>query len=263
MKRSSFSGVSTVHPHRCGEICFDYHACFAANGSPPQVWGNRGARSALASISRFTPTGVGKSNESVSLFSSLWVHPHRCGEISVSDLTATTSLGSPPQVWGNRWQSFAQYQCAWFTPTGVGKSGVQGIKFELQWVHPHRCGEINAGILLPDAIVGSPPQVWGNLMKPKQRIKQWRFTPTGVGKSSKPTPTSRHLLVHPHRCGEIRRSRAIAAGSPPQVWGNPKPVHTAPVEDSSTVHPHRCGEIPYVTNVRIRYPLPDTDRLIN
>ena len=50
-----------VHPHACGEIDLTMTAADASSGSPPRVWGNRGAAEARWAERRFTPTRVGKS----------------------------------------------------------------------------------------------------------------------------------------------------------------------------------------------------------
>ena len=54
--------VNTVHPHRCGENSFARYGHLDRRGSPPQVWGKLAELLPTRSASRFTPTGVGKTD---------------------------------------------------------------------------------------------------------------------------------------------------------------------------------------------------------
>ena len=116
------SSWTAVHPHRCGEIYKILLVGAIPRGSPPQVWGNHLRKALLHNLHRFTPTGVGKSLQASPLRAGGWVHPHRCGEISLIHRAAVLAAGSPPQVWGNLATKFINSSDGWFTPTGVGKS---------------------------------------------------------------------------------------------------------------------------------------------
>ena len=72
----------TVHPHRCGDNLVMEFITNNPNGSPPQVWGQRGFISSFVCWLRFTPTGVGTT-----FYLGRWLLLY---------------LGSPPQVWGQR-----------------------------------------------------------------------------------------------------------------------------------------------------------------
>ena len=233
-----------VHPHRCGEIRGRTQRGYSIEGSPPQVWGNRRLEALEGRISRFTPTGVGKSSEPKFDPTRNEVHPHRCGEILEVRFIPYLINGSPPQVWGNRLLRSSDTSFSRFTPTGVGKSSIVSAYTTLTMVHPHRCGEIISLCCRVFRLIGSPPQVWGNrapfrpacmpvMVHPHRcgeifahafamRIKA-RFTPTGVGKSRLVLKACKPFEVHPHRCGEIiipTQCRTVSTGSPPQVWGN-------------------------------------------
>jgi hypothetical protein len=49
---------------------------------------------------------------------------------------------------------------------------------------------------------GSPPRSWGKLVWSQQANDCGRFTPTRVGKTSRPLSSWEPTSVHPHACGE-------------------------------------------------------------
>ena len=92
---------------------------------------------------------------------------------------------------------------------------------------------------------------------------KFRFTPTGVGKTSSAFYPPIRGAVHPHGCGENNpgtRGSIFHLGSPPRVWGKPPSGGTAGANRRFTptgvgktksriipiglieVHPHGCGE---------------------
>ena len=192
----------SVHPHRCGETWIKSASFKCGNGSPPQVWGNPYARSAPIppigsppqvwgnqtcpicgkTYIRFTPTGVGKPENTPCVRYTQTVHPHRCGETFVDNAINIDDSGSPPQVWGNRRPPPARPMPGWFTPTGVGKPPKEELNADDPEVHPHRCGETSSGRCWRHSTDGSPPQVWGNRRRAWRSLRRGRFTPTGVGK---------------------------------------------------------------------------------
>ena len=135
------------------------------------------------------------------------VHPHVCGEIDAPAQAACHGrCGSPPRVWGNRFQQRNPVRHVRFTPTCVGKSPGRPMSFVQQF--------------------GSPPRVWGNRRRRCCDTRDARrFTPTCVGKSASRSVARAHSMP----------------GSPPRVWGNRIRERMAPIR--ITVHPHVCGEI--------------------
>ena len=112
-------------------------------------------------------------------------------------------------------------------------------------------------------IFGSPPRVWGRLVKRFEQRVHHRFTPTRVGTTGGRLRSIRYWSVHPHACGDDRRtlsSMVRPLGSPPRVWGRrelpvplllrrrftPTRVGTTTAALSrptcTTVHPHACGD---------------------
>ena len=255
---------AAVHPHACGEIGFAFAHNILQCGSPPRVWGNHDAHGRGDCRSRFTPTRVGKSHQSVTPADSSTVHPHACGEIWPAAPTSTLITGSPPRVWGNRVLRQQHLVGDRFTPTRVGKSMSGASSTSRRSVHPHACGEIGRPRSRCVRRRGSPPRVWGNPDSVRLVAGRKRFTPTRVGKSGLMSPMLFSNAVHPHACGEIASvmsSQARIVGSPPRVWGNraagtdpmaaprftPTRVGKSSVTiqsaNTDSVHPHACGEI--------------------
>ena len=114
-----------VHPHACGED-LEIGAEFPQNpGSPPRVWGRHGADGTQRPGYRFTPTRVGKTLLQTKQAFPPAVHPHACGEDSLSPSSSSSPSGSPPRVWG-RPQKAGRTLRKWrFTPTRVGKTGAR------------------------------------------------------------------------------------------------------------------------------------------
>ena len=138
--------------------------------------------------------------------------------------------GSPPRVWGKQAERMINVTRPRFTPTCVGKTA-QGSRGRMPYsVHPHVCGENMHRVNAEDIGEGSPPRVWG-----KQAIwlrvgKRVRFTPTCVGKTFGSYREAHQVSVHPHVCGENTCPSFLLvrnAGSPPRVWGKPKPPHSS------------------------------------
>ncbi len=143
---------------------------FHSDGSPPQAWGQRHSfRTLCLSI-------VGSP-------------PQAWGQLVAYDAGTRTITGSPPQAWGQLVKLVAPMAVAdWFTPTGVGTTGLPESKHPWFPVHPHRRGDNDPGL---------SSRAWPYL----------RFTPTGVGTTQGRLKGIIHPLpVHPHRRGDNVRS---------------------------------------------------------
>ncbi len=155
------------------------------SGSPPRVWGKRpGGLAVGVVVNRFTPTRVGKttslSHDQQAAFGS---PPRVWGKRQFRPHQRTVLRGSPPRVWGKR-------------PTASSKTADTPV-------HPHACGENEAGA--------------------RGDAAGARFTPTRVGKTG----------------AQVGRPRFVG-GSPPRVWGkHPSGILDAL---TTSVHPHACGE---------------------
>ncbi len=212
-------------------------------GSPPRGWGKLKGGMKNSRLLRFTPTRVGKTRASQQNVTDLTVHPHAGGENYSFVDTQISHTGSPPRGWGKRSRSAVRRPSVRFTPTRVGKTRWPGCRASPSAVHPHAGGENCAAQHAPLLIRGSPPRVWGKPLVAAAVSASVRFTPTRVGKTGDAYDLFVHLAVHPHACGENRRSRVVilhASGSPPRVWGKLLFAHIA--HPSTPVHPHACGE---------------------
>ncbi len=212
----------SVHPHECGEYWIAVRSGVAFAGSPPRVWGIRGAKKTECNGARFTPTSVGNTSwvEMPSLLDS--VHPHECGEYYVPCVPLPLVLGSPPRVWGIRQCRSGSDENRRFTPTSVGNTKAMVPMPPTNAVHPHECGEYTA--LAGDVRnhTGSPPRVWGIPLFLCRWRAQPRFTPTSVGNTGQLDISNLGDSVHPHECGEYNWAEFAGDrdhGSPPRVWG--------------------------------------------
>ena len=90
---------------------------------------------------RFTPTGVGTTPPLQTTSPPPPVHPHGCGDNTVSMFSWGLCPGSPPRVWGQRKAAVPQPVQPRFTPTGVGTTSPAPTPSSASAVHPHGCGD--------------------------------------------------------------------------------------------------------------------------
>ena len=212
----------SVHPHVCGERRSTGPMMRLGFGSSPRVWGTVLKNNQDSCDQRFIPTCVG-NGESRRLPLPAWaVHPHVCGERAWPTSQAHRRTGSSPRVWGTVIELILAPGCLRFIPTCVG-NGWRGRAGCARWpVHPHVCGERVLQSPVPQPPVGSSPRVWGTvrILRICQAFR--RFIPTCVGNGSAPGRAIERAAVHPHVCGERRRSPVVQTGvrgSSPRVWG--------------------------------------------
>ena len=152
-----------------------------------------------------------------------------------------------------------------FTPTCVGKTRHQQHYHRRVAVHPHMRGEDKVNDLARLKVNGSPPHAWGRPHTRYGKLRDARFTPTCVGKTSSSAVRSSSAAVHPHMRGEDRftpPSPPNCFGSPPHAWGRRPKAHSQGAASRFTptcvgktgcgvrrvvappVHPHMRGEDP-------------------
>ena len=93
--------------------------------------------------------------------------------------------GSSPRVWGTQIVKLDQEINARFIPTGVGNALGSAAAMASSAVHPHGCGERQAGLGLGEVDDGSSPRVWGTPAVRECRGVDDRFIPTGVGNAQR------------------------------------------------------------------------------
>ena len=214
--------LKSVHPHMCGEFSTRVHMSASVVGSSPHVWGIHCGESVEIRHPRFIPTCVGNSLHPVSIYTTYPVHPHMCGEFSLSFVIHSAMVGSSPHVWGIQQIRNVHVIKERFIPTCVGNShGSLSVPI-LIMVHPHMCGEF---LLFEQVYLirsGSSPHVWGIRMLLMCCKCCLRFIPTCVGNSSVVKWPNWLAPVHPHMCGEFALMVLFLRagdGSSPHVWG--------------------------------------------
>ena len=253
----------TVHPHGRGDNTARARETSKGDGSPPRAWGQPPLSARGPAPGRFTPTGVGTTGCIAGHRVTAAVHPHGRGDNDTFGAEPHDGTGSPPRAWGQQglraWHPLRMR----FTPTGVGTTSAFCARACARTVHPHGRGD-NGGIVeLQTADLGSPPRAWGQRDRaPRQPLKR-RFTPTGVGTTSRMNFQSASLSVHPHGRGDntvVRDLLSEEDGSPPRAWGQrwdttprPLPRRFTPTgvgttdwadlaRSATAVHPHGRGD---------------------
>ena len=150
-----------VHPHACGERLVCCVTSVRLVGSSPRMWGTVFSRRRSSFSKRFIPTHVGNGGSAVRGLRYLPVHPHACGERSVSalvffiqrvhphacgerphDLSITEVIGgSSPRLWGTVVSVLNTARSCRFIPTPVGNGKTDRLIIPVFAVHPHACGE--------------------------------------------------------------------------------------------------------------------------
>ncbi|BAW81076.1 hypothetical conserved protein [Candidatus Nitrosoglobus terrae] len=68
--------------------------------------------------------------------------------------------------------------------------------------HPHGRGEDGIFTEKPNRVPETPPRAWGRQKNERTKIKNFRNTPTGVGKTFKSPTFTSQKRKHPHGRGE-------------------------------------------------------------
>jgi len=171
---------------------------------------------------RFIPTHVGNSIPGIIRRRLAMVHPHACGELTISTDEKGQGIGSSPRMWGTHISAICSTNYNWFIPTHVGNSA-RWLRVPAQhMVHPHACGELIIFFTRLCSYAGSSPRMWGTRFTPRARKIHYWFIPTHVGNSPTNEVSEPGSLVHPHACGELsshRLQRHLIHGSSPRMWG--------------------------------------------
>ena len=113
-------------------------------------------------------------------------------------------METPPRAWGRLDVIRGNEICHGNTPTGVGKTSVDGENVVLREKHPHGRGEDRPPSTLTGKSQETPPRAWGRLMPGEHYGDYVRNTPTGVGKTISRQGGACTKQKHPHGRGEDR-----------------------------------------------------------
>ena len=210
------------HPHVCGE---DSAAAGARRGcaeTPPRVWGRPTLVSDNVTVTRNTPTCVGKTRRGRRTFKKGGKHPHVCGEDGKGAFGPGEDQETPPRVWGRHQPSEVRRGPFGNTPTCVGKTGRAFSLGSGFWKHPHVCGEDIFSTLRIFISLETPPRVWGRRFTFYAEDGSSGNTPTCVGKTGSRSRSRLCGWKHPHVCGEDLPCANLVHGTsetPPRVWG--------------------------------------------
>ena len=151
-------------------------------GTPPHAWG----KLTYAFIPCATRTGT---------------PPHAWGKLNTIYFHPRAE-GTPPHAWGKHRFRPGRVVDRRYTPTCVGKTELETVRFRLDRVHPHMRGE-NCDSARPQFRQhGTPPHAWGKRLASES------------GRVFQP--------VHPHMRGENTRGKVGGVhygGTPPHAWG--------------------------------------------
>ena len=130
-----------VHPHACGEHVCNRGPRVLTDGSSPRLWGTPYVLPLHCSTVRFIPTPVGNTIKNSRVKQYRAVHPHACGEHTVSHHRCPFGSGSSPRLWGTHAGFNTPAFPIRFIPTPVGNTQYSVTLKGLTPVHPHAWGE--------------------------------------------------------------------------------------------------------------------------
>ena len=110
------------HPHARGEDAARAAASASVLETPPRTWGRLTPRPNSQTISRNTPTHVGKTGGFVNEYPLEGKHPHARGEDQAATGAGKTIMETPPRTWGRPRLFLRESERRGNTPTHVGKT---------------------------------------------------------------------------------------------------------------------------------------------
>ncbi len=151
-----------------------------------------------------------------------WKHPHGRGEDPQAVRPQADHEETPPRAWGRRTVDIEKKEWVRNTPTGVGKTFYRYRLLRPHEKHPHGRGEDRRSSRSSISLSETPPRAWGRRRAIRRSLSFLRNTPTGVGKTVRPSAPSPASRKHPHGRGEdcsstIRRAKKLE--TPPRAWG--------------------------------------------
>ena len=151
--------------------------------TPPRTWGRLPRDVVRHEIEGNTPTHVGKTMSSLTVFPVVEKHPHARGEDHDSERVRRALGETPPRTWGRPAHDAKEGPFHGNTPTHVGKTAARHGAPHLYRKHPHARGEDERKVSKRRKKLETPPRTWGRLKKGRQKTKKVGNTPTHVGKT--------------------------------------------------------------------------------
>ena len=145
------------------------------------MWGQ--ATGAITSLTGngIIPTRVGTSGYPQLTVTTIWDHPHACGDKKKTLADDSLTVGSSPRVWGQESKSVIIPRLSRIIPTRVGTSPDQSVYCTPNKDHPHACGDKYRACQTIHPVTGSSPRVWGQVDFSCTVKIQIRIIPTRVG----------------------------------------------------------------------------------
>ena len=110
------------HPHGRGEDAPTAMLEALEAETPPRAWGRLAQSGENRPPSRNTPTGVGKTHQSILSRRLMRKHPHGRGEDCRATCQQRRPRETPPRAWGRHAIKLDHHVQIGNTPTGVGKT---------------------------------------------------------------------------------------------------------------------------------------------
>ncbi len=222
----SYGSPSTVHPHACGD---DIPTARSSDRS-----------------SRFTPTPVGTTEKKSGFPRCVAVHPHACGDDVTQRVGRVVLPRFTPTPVGTTHEGSSSPACGRpVHPHACGDDPrTARASGQPSPVHPHACGDDGStrssssphrrftptpvGTTPPHSVflilvIGSPPRLWGRLVRAGPPAGLQRFTPTPVGTTEQyRQPSPQYTRFTPTPVGttpSLDPGGRISSGSPPRLWG--------------------------------------------
>ena len=149
------------HPHGRGEDLTTEWTKYELVETPPRAWGRLSLFSRHGAPAGNTPTGVGKTSDSIDGLDGSQKHPHGRGEDQDNPDVSASSLETPPRAWGRLEINASRERIEGNTPTGVGKTVNHARVINYFWKHPHGRGEDNLKYTTIKSWEETPPRAWG------------------------------------------------------------------------------------------------------
>ena len=220
----SMPGVTSAHPHVCGEHHIYPSQVVTGQGSSPRMRGTPHLGRNPARRSRLIPTYAGNTLFYIFPPYSEEAHPHVCGEHSSATITSPLIFGSSPRMRGTRRGRCGRGVLLRLIPTYAGNTRPGKPCPSPKTAHPHVCGEHERSDRSPNQYGGSSPRMRGTRPYILYTRLKFRLIPTYAGNTRREVVPMPRSAAHPHVCGEHYSEAGEAAphlGSSPRMRGTP------------------------------------------